>query len=208
MIHPHKLYSDATVLKAILPIRANDEITACYLDDHAELYADRQAFLWSNWGFHCSCNQCYQSKIKRIASDNRLKRYRVIRERYVGHDNTENWEILGLQECWTKLMEAIRLVEREERYSEVAECWESLFHLAVGWGEHERAMEAGKGWVKELGRAGEQLDGPDMDCVTNPEITDGWCRFIEKEEIVVSRHSLPALMPALPRLMNSLSVNL
>ena len=105
-------------------------------------------------------------------------------------------------------MEGIRLVEREERYSEVAECWESLFHLAVGWGEHERAMEAGKGWVKELGRTGERLDGPDMDCVKHPEITDGWCRFIEREEIVVSPRSLPALTPALSRLMESLQVNL
>jgi hypothetical protein len=179
--------SDLIELKAILPIAVNEEVTACYLDDHTELYDPRQSFLLENWGFNCRCERCPTSRTKSMASDKCLARYRVIRERYIGHDNSENWEILGFPECWAKMKEGIRLMEVEERYGEVAQCWESLFRLAVGWGEHAKALEAGKGWVNELVQRGQSLDDAEMRCLRDPETVAEWCRFTEVAEIEV-RH--------------------
>lgn len=118
-----------------------------------------------------------------------MKRYRVIRDRYIGNDNSENWAILGFQECWIKIKEGLRLIEREERYREVADCWESLFHLSVGWGEHAKALEAGKEWMSELARTGDMLKGAEFECTKNPETVDGWCKFLEIAEIEVSLSS-------------------
>jgi hypothetical protein len=123
-----------------------------------------------------------------------LARYRVIRERYIGEDNAENWEILGFKECWTKMKEGIRLLEGAERYNEVADCWESLFHLAVGWGEHAKALDAGKGWIAELARTGEFLEGAELECVKDPEMLEDWCRFIRVAEIEVNIPSYPTPM--------------
>jgi hypothetical protein len=131
------------------------------------------------------------SKAKREASDKRLARYQVIRERYIGDDNAESWEILGVKECWTNMKEGIRLLENEERYNEVADCWESLFHLSVGWGERAKALEAGKGWIAELARTGEFLEGAELECVKDPENLEEWCRFIRVAETEVSIPSYP-----------------
>jgi hypothetical protein len=153
------------------------------------LYADRQAFLLANWGFTCSCVQCYTSKTKREASDKRLARYQVIRDRYIGHENAENWEILGFQDCWTKMKEGIRLLESEERFNEVADCWESLFHMSVGWGDHTKALDAGQGWIAELARTGEFLEGDELKCVKDPENLEEWCRLKSVAEVEVSSPS-------------------
>ena len=184
---------DESELKAILPIQANEEVTACYLDDHAQLYAERQAFLLANWGFTCNCRQCFTSKSKREASNKQLKRYQVIRERYIGDDNAENWEILGFQECWARIEEGIRLLTREERYNEVADCWESLFHLAVGYGEHAKALDAGRGWIAELARTGDILEEVELRCLRDPEILEDWGRFIKAvdNEVSTPLHMLP-----------------
>jgi hypothetical protein len=150
------------------------------------MYADRQAFLLANWGFTCTCVQCSISKSKRDASDKRLARYQFIRDRYIGHENAENWEILGFQDCWTQIREGIRLLESEQRYNEVADCWESLFHMSVGWGELTKALDAGKGWIAELARTGEFLEGDELMCVKDPENLDEWYRFVNVAEAEVS----------------------
>ena len=115
-----------------------------------------------------------------------MARYQVIRERYIGDDNAENCEILGFQECWTKIKEGIRILKSEERHNEIADCWESLFHLSVGWGEHDKALDAGKGWIAELARTGEFLDGDELNCLKDPESLEEWCRFIKVAEVEVS----------------------
>jgi hypothetical protein len=190
--------SNAPELKAILPIKANKEITACYLDDHTELFAERQAFLYDNWGFRCSCRACSKlGRMETMMRDQPLRQYRVIRDRHVGHDNAENWQILGFMECWAKLQEGRRLVEKTQRYDEMASCWESLFHLAVGWGEQKKAIEAGLGWVDELARRGEFLEAEELQCTRNPETVEGWGKFIEVADVEVSPSLRQGLMRSL-----------
>jgi len=123
-----------------------------------------------------------------------LARYRVIRERYIGHDNAENWEILGFQECWTEIKEGIRILKSEERGHEIADCWESLFHLSVGWGEHAKALDAGKGWIAELARTGEFLEGDELTCLKDPETLEEWGRFIKLAEVEVNIPPYPTPM--------------
>lgn len=64
----------------------------------------------------------------------------------------------------------------------------------MGWAELDSAIEAGQGWVRELDRCGDQLDVHELECIRNPEATDGYGRYLEVEAIKVSRRSLPSAM--------------
>jgi hypothetical protein len=168
--------TDCLELKAILPIASNQEITASYLDDHTELFDERQALLQEYWGF--KCGQCSLPKPLRLASDDRLRRYRLIRDRYIGDDNAENWQIFGFRDCWGNIQQAIDLLEKEERWTEIADCWESLFHVAVGWSERSEAIEAGRSWAAELAKTRDHLSDFERQCIEKPEDLEDWRRYI------------------------------
>lgn len=181
--------TDLIELKAILPIAPNQEITASYLDDHTELFNERQEILYQYWGFRCRCEQCLLPKSLQLASDVHLRRYRLIRDRYIGNDNAENWQVFGFRDCWSKIKQAIGLLEKEERWTEIADCWESLFHVAVGWGERSEAIEAGRCWAAELAKTGDHMSDTERECIEKPEDLEHWCSLIGPEEIEVSTES-------------------
>lgn len=173
--------------KAILPIPTGAEITACYLQDSALSFSERQAILQHSWSFTCTCPKCALSPALRHTSDRRLKEYRQIRDQYIGVENADIWQAVGRDETWRKIGRAIELLMQEDMQSEVADCWLSRHQASVRWGDARGAEEAGRRWLEEIGRAGDQVGRNDMKRLESFDKTPEWREF-EAFEPGVSNH--------------------
>lgn len=87
----------------------------------------------------------------------------------------------GFQSCWDELQTAISIIHKVKRYSELADCLESLFHLAAAWGELEKAKEAGVRWRLHLDQIGEPFISSELAILDRPNELDTWGEFLEQE---------------------------
>lgn len=133
--------------------------------------------LQESWSFTCTCPKCSLPIQQRKESDNRLREYRSIRDRYIGVDNEDTWKVVGLRESWTKIGRAIELLVKEELVAEMVDCWWSRFELSVRWGQEERAIQAGKQWLKGAMKIGDQVSRDDMISVKQVDRHGGWRAF-------------------------------
>jgi hypothetical protein len=87
----------------------------------------------------------------------------------------------GFQSCWDELQTAISIIHKVKRYSELADCLESLFHFAAAWGELEKAKEAGVRWRLHLDQIGEPFISSELAILDRPNELDTWGEFLEQE---------------------------
>jgi hypothetical protein len=103
-----------------------------FTDVDTELpHAERQATLFQNWGFKCSCSLCQQDTPLLRASDDRLSRIQSLKQ------------ILGSQLSLSTVNELLSLYDQERLVAPKYSVWESAAYAHNELGEKAEAVHFG-----------------------------------------------------------------
>lgn len=80
------------------------------------------------------------------------------------------------------LKRATWYLEKTERCSELAECWESMFYLATAWERELEAKEAGRGWKGRMPNSGGKFGAHEEAILEDPRSFESWGDFAEVEK--------------------------